>query len=150
MDGLLRHAQEEVPDDLETRKERERIRQFAYHHLTDTPKAIVSSEAIKAICDRHQVCQQCDDSNSLYQPVTLVKSLTVGVDVLPQAFQQEDTYLSGEISHLSEQDLRKRHLSKNRNSYHIYTGDNGPFHKVCCGCTNKKSKSPDCSQESVG
>lgn len=107
-DGLSRHPQEEVPDDLETRKERERIRQFAYHHLTDTPQAIVSSEAIKAICDRHQVCQQCDDSNSLYQPLTLVESLTVGVDALPQAFQQEDTYRSGEISHLSEQDLRKR------------------------------------------
>lgn len=284
-DGLSRRPQEEVPDDLETRKERERIRQFAYHHLTDAPQLVVSSEAIEAICDRHQVLQQCDDSDFLNQPVTLVESLAVGEHALPQAFQQEGTYQSGEISQLSEQDLRKRQradpeigmvikqLESNEKpcpktmpsglslwfkewnrlelkngvlfrkrqeqggeSYQLalpadlcdmvmkelhddmsfddgiertvdlirsrffwpkmllaveqkvktcercvrrktlpekaaplvniktsrplelvcmdflslHTGDNGPFHKVCCGCTNKKSESPDCSQESVG
>lgn len=107
-DGLSRRPQEEVPDDMETRKERERIRQFAYHHLTDTPQAVVSSEAIKSICDRHQVCQQCDYSDTLYQPVTLVESLAAGVDVVPEAFQQEDIYQSGEMSPFSEQDLKKR------------------------------------------
>ncbi|XP_051503420.1 uncharacterized protein K02A2.6-like [Myxocyprinus asiaticus] len=90
------------------RKERERIRQFAYHHLADTEQTVVSSEAIKDICEHHQVCQQCDYPDPLYQPVTLVESLAVGMDALPQAFQQEDTCRSGEVSHLSEQDLRRR------------------------------------------
>ena len=34
-DGLSRRPQEEVPDDLETQKEMERIKQFTHHHLTE-------------------------------------------------------------------------------------------------------------------
>ncbi|KAI5094884.1 hypothetical protein C0J45_14959, partial [Silurus meridionalis] len=56
--GLTRRPQEEVPDDLETQKERERIRQFTHHHLTEDSSTVVPAEVITAICERHQIDQR--------------------------------------------------------------------------------------------
>ncbi len=69
---------------------------------------VVSEEAVKAICERHQIGQSCDDPDLLHPSVTLVESLTVDVDALPQAFQQDDAYQITEIPQLSEESLRKR------------------------------------------
>ncbi|KAL1269573.1 hypothetical protein QQF64_031862 [Cirrhinus molitorella] len=104
-DGLSRRPQTEIPDDLETQKERERIRQFTHQHLTEEPSMVVSKEAVRAICERHQIGQPCDDHDHPHPSVTLVESLTVDVDALPQAFQQDDAYQIAEIPQLSEENL---------------------------------------------
>ncbi len=107
-DGLSRWPQAEIPDDLETQKEREIIRQFTHQHLIEEPSMVVSEEAVKAICERHQIGQSCDDPDLLHPSVTLVESLTVDVDALPQAFQQDDAYQITKIPQLSEESLRER------------------------------------------
>lgn len=106
-DGLSRRPQEEVPDDQETQKEMERIRQFTHHHLTEDSSMIVSAEAVEAICERHHLGQLCGNPGSSHLPVILVESLAIDVEALPQAFQQEDTYQFTEIPQLSEEDLRE-------------------------------------------
>lgn len=107
-DGLSRRPQTEIPDDLETQKERERIRQFTHQHLTNEQSMLVSEEEVRAICERHQIVQSGDDPDHLHPSVTLVESITVNVDALPQAFQQDDAYQITEIPQLSEENLRKR------------------------------------------
>ncbi len=63
---------------------------------------------MKAICERHQIGQSCDDPDILHPSVTLVESLTVDVDALPHAFQRDDAYQITEIPQLSEESLRER------------------------------------------
>lgn len=111
-DGLSRRPQAEIPDDLETKKERERIRQFTYHHLTgpssEVPSIIASAETVDAICERHQIKQAYHDPDVLHPSLTLVESLTVDVNALPQEFTQEDAYHFSGLPKLSEEDLRER------------------------------------------
>ncbi len=49
---------------------------------------VVSEEAVKAICERHQIGQSYDDPDLLHSSVTLVESLTVDVDALLKHFNR--------------------------------------------------------------
>lgn len=71
---------------------RHRKRGLTHHHLTEKPSMVVSEEVVKAMCECHQIRQSCKDPDLLHPSVTLVESLTVAVDALPQSFQQEDAY----------------------------------------------------------
>ncbi|KAJ8356812.1 hypothetical protein SKAU_G00196060 [Synaphobranchus kaupii] len=106
-DGLSRRHHGELMDDPMSQKERERIKQFTLHHMSEGEGLdIVLPRAVQAICEKHHVHQT---GNGLSHPsVTLVESLALHVDVIPSSFQQEDEHGLPVIPHLSEEDLRER------------------------------------------
>lgn len=95
---LSRRPHGELQDDAVLRKERERIERFTLHYLKDqeTPD-VVLLDAVKAICERHDVKWSHEDSTC--PPVTLVESLAVHSDALPSGFQQEDDHGLPVIGH---------------------------------------------------
>lgn len=98
-DGLSRRPNGQLTDDLESQKERERIKQFTLNHLeAEQGQQVMLPEVVKAICERHQIDQP--------SPVALVESLGVTADVLPQAFMDECDHGLPSIPRLSEDDLR--------------------------------------------
>lgn len=98
-DGLSRRPHGELSDDLTSQKERERIRQFTRHHLADL-------DVIQAICERNLVCQVTDnDSDSADPGITLVESLAISSDAIPNSFEQDG---SSVIPHLSEEELKDK------------------------------------------
>lgn len=92
-------------NDLESQKEQERIKQFTLNHLaeTDTDSPVILPEAVKAVCDRHQVNQSQDGHHSV--SITLAESLTMNAGALPREFQEENNHGLPVIPHLSEEDL---------------------------------------------
>ncbi|KAF7690223.1 hypothetical protein HF521_012027 [Silurus meridionalis] len=62
-DGLSRRPHGEPLDDLVSQKERERIKQFTLHHLMEPglESSGLTADAIKAICERHQVVGSSGD-----------------------------------------------------------------------------------------
>ncbi len=92
-------------NDLESQKEQERIKQFTLNHLAEIDKdsPVILPEAVKAVCEKHQVSQSPDG----HQPVsmTLAESLMMNAGTLPQEFQEEDDHGLPVIPHLSEEDL---------------------------------------------
>ncbi|KAJ8375581.1 hypothetical protein SKAU_G00061610 [Synaphobranchus kaupii] len=106
-DGLSRRHHGELMDDPMSQRERERIKQFTLHHMSEGEGLdIVLPRAVQAICEKHHVHQT---GNGLSHPsVTLVESLALHADVIPSSFQQEDEHGLPVIPHLSEEDLRER------------------------------------------
>ncbi len=78
-------------DDLISQKERERIKQFTLHHLAETGNEsdVLVADAVKAICERHQVIGLLKGPGLALSSITLVESLTHCVDTLPNEFQHE-------------------------------------------------------------
>lgn len=98
-DGLSRRPHGELLNDLTSRKEQERIRQFAQHHLVD-------SDVVQAICEKHHICQEmAEDSDSANPGITLVESLALSAAAIPESFEQEGSCI---IPHLSEEQLKKK------------------------------------------
>ena len=87
-----------------SQKERERIKQFTLHHLTDAEHTGVAfPKAVSAICERHVHNTNADPRFSL-PSVTLVESLALHSDALPNGFQVENDHGLPVIPHLSEED----------------------------------------------
>lgn len=82
-DGLSRHPHGEPLDDLVSQKERERIKQFTLHHLDEATaeNSVIMPEAIKDICERHQIRKFPNDCELLNPFFALVESLTLHADV---------------------------------------------------------------------
>lgn len=104
-DGLSRRPNGQLLNDLESQKEQERIKQFTLNHLSEIDKdlPLILPEAMKAVCEKHQVSQAQDE----HYPVlmTLVESLTMDAGALPQEFQEEYENGLPVIPHLSEEAL---------------------------------------------
>lgn len=106
-DGLSRRPHGELLDDWVSRKEGERIKQFALHHFMEqeAEPSVVLADTIKAICDRHQVVGSAENSSPSDISLTLIESLTCHEDALPKEFQQEDEHGLPDLPQLSPSSL---------------------------------------------
>ncbi len=108
VDGLSRHPHDRLADDFVSQKERKRIKQFTLHHLSESEQPTVLPAAVKALCERHQVYQSCDDSDlSCFQP-TVFESLCINASAVPLEFQQEDAHGFPILPQISEEELKER------------------------------------------
>lgn len=107
-DGVSRRSHGELQDDIASRKERERIKQFTLHCLKDQESpSVVLPDAIKAICERHDVQWSHECATHLNPSVTLVESLAIHSDALPRGFQQEDDHGLPVIGKWTEDEMRE-------------------------------------------
>ncbi|XP_073687797.1 uncharacterized protein [Garra rufa] len=107
-DGLSRRPNGQLMNDLESQKEQERIKQFTLNHLAEVDKhsPVILPEAVKAVCEKHQVSQSQDGHCPVW--MTLAESLTMNADALPQEFREEFEHGLPVVPYLSEEDLVNR------------------------------------------
>uniref|UniRef100_A0A3B3R4V1 Gypsy retrotransposon integrase-like protein 1 n=1 Tax=Paramormyrops kingsleyae TaxID=1676925 RepID=A0A3B3R4V1_9TELE len=112
-DALSRRPHGPPEDDHASKKESERIRQFALHHLSDVEAShTVPQDVIQAICDRH-LTNILKDSNAetLSPGLTLVESLAHQSTAIPGCFQEEQAGGFPLIPSFSEEELRDQQRS---------------------------------------
>lgn len=106
-DGLSRRPHGELINDVQSRKEQERISQFVERHLadTDTIKLVDSDVVVQAICRNHlvKVSDDCQDSG-----VTLVESLTLSADAIPDIYVSEEHHGLPTIPALSQSEIKDK------------------------------------------
>lgn len=107
-DALSRRPHGAPEDDPTSRKESERIRQFALHHLSDAGTShTVSRDVVQAICERHTVIIAEDSHAEVPNPgLALVESLAHHSTAIPDCFQEEQVDGFPLIPSLSEDELR--------------------------------------------
>ncbi|CAI5682868.1 unnamed protein product [Oreochromis niloticus] len=96
------------PDQPEL-KEWDRIRRFTQHHLSHPGDIeVVNPEVVQAICER-QLIYCADNAMDCDGSISLVESLAISADAVPDSFGHEDG-LGGLpiIPNLSEEDLRDK------------------------------------------
>lgn len=87
-DSLSRRPNSGWRNDITSKKELERIRQFTLNHLLDDDVLTVPAEVIQAICDKHVVHHK---SVGCGGPLfALVESLAMHVDAIPCSFDQNE------------------------------------------------------------
>ncbi|KAG1933335.1 interleukin-1 receptor accessory protein-like 1-A [Pimephales promelas] len=106
-DALSRRPQDRPLDDLISQKECERIKKFTLHYLAESEQPMILPAAVKALCERHQVYQSCTDPDMSYSQPTVFESLSLGVDGIPQEFQQEDAHGLPILPQMSEEKLKE-------------------------------------------
>lgn len=67
---------------------------------------MILPEAVKAVCEKHQVSQSQNEHCSV--GMTLAESLTMNADILPHKFQVENDHGLPVIPHLSEEYLAEQ------------------------------------------
>lgn len=108
-DALSRRPHGNLRDDLPSQKEWDRIRRFTQHHLSDPGDIeMVNPEVVQAICER-QLVYCADNAMDCDGSISLVESLAISADAVPDSFGHEDG-LGGLpiIPNLSEEDLRDK------------------------------------------
>ncbi|XP_070409443.1 uncharacterized protein [Nothobranchius furzeri] len=108
-DTLSRRPHSNLHDDLPSQKEWDRIRCFTQHHLSDPEDIeVVKPEVVQAICER-QLIYCADNAKVCDGGISLVESLAISADAVPDSFGHEDG-LGGLpiIPNLSEEDLRDK------------------------------------------
>ncbi|CAI5655207.1 unnamed protein product [Oreochromis niloticus] len=108
-DALSRRPHGNLRDDLPSQKEWDRIRRFTQHHLSDPGDTeVVNPEVVQAICER-QLIYCADNAMDCDGSISLVESLAISADAVPDSFGHEDG-LGGLpiIPNLSEEDLRDK------------------------------------------
>ncbi|KAJ8011861.1 hypothetical protein DPEC_G00062680 [Dallia pectoralis] len=105
-DALSRRLHGDLRDDPSFQKEWDRIRRFTQHHLPDPDNIeAVDQGVVRAICERKRIyC--ANDGMSKDGSISLVESLAISGDAVPDSFEREDE-LGGLpiVPHLSEADL---------------------------------------------
>lgn len=112
-DGLSRRPHGNLVDDLASQKERERICQFTEHHLSN-PENIdaVDQEVVHAICERQLVYHSTAETLGSDANISLVESLALSADAVPDSFVQEERHGGMSIVPLlSEVDIRNSQRS---------------------------------------
>lgn len=104
-DGLSRRPHGEILVDAQSKKEQERIVRFPQRHLADPEIQVVNQDAVKAICESHLVGLTNDPWST---GITLVESLTVSVDAIPESYVAEDQHGLPVIPSLSHADLKMK------------------------------------------
>uniref|UniRef100_A0A8P4K456 Gypsy retrotransposon integrase-like protein 1 n=1 Tax=Dicentrarchus labrax TaxID=13489 RepID=A0A8P4K456_DICLA len=107
-DGLSRRPHGELSNDLKSQKEQERICQFTQTHLADLGIG-VSQDIVHAICERHLVCMATDECRGNDEAMTLVQSLAISPEALPDSFVNERQHGGPpDLPHLSEREIRDK------------------------------------------
>lgn len=114
-----------------SRKESERIKQFALSHLGDsTSLDTVSLDVIRAICEKHLATGVGKhDSNILSPGLTLVESLAHQSTAHPESFQEKKLDGSPSIPPFAKDELRQMQISDsaiNAVVGPVETGENPP------------------------
>lgn len=105
-DGLSRRPQGELVNDVQSRKEQERVSRFVERHLTDTAtKELVGSDVVQAICQNHFVKIRSDSHDS---GVTLVESLTISAEAIPDIYASEELHGLPTIPALSQLEIKDK------------------------------------------
>ena len=105
-DGLSRRPHELYLDEGQSEKEKDRISRFAQQHLADGSLEDVSSDVVTAICQSSMV-RTLNDPYDL----TLVESLTVSADAIPESYVEENGHGLPVIPSLSHLDLKEKQRS---------------------------------------
>lgn len=108
-DALSRRPHGNLHDDPSSQKEWDRICQFTQHHLSDSDNIeAVDQGVVRAICER-QLIYCANDGMGRDGSISLVESLAISGDAVPDSFEQEDEFGGLPIvPHLSEADLRNK------------------------------------------
>ncbi|RXN11607.1 Retrovirus-related Pol polyprotein from transposon 412 [Labeo rohita] len=105
-DGLSRRPHGELVNDVQSRKEQERVSRFVERHLANNDNTeLVGSDVVQAICQNHLVKIR-DDSQDI--GVTLVESLTITADAIPDFYLSEELLGLPTIPVLSQSELRDK------------------------------------------
>ncbi|XP_037829581.1 uncharacterized protein LOC112450694 [Kryptolebias marmoratus] len=102
-DGLSRRPHGELVNDVQSRKEQERVSRFVECHLEDTNTTeLVDSEVVHAICQNHlvKIRSDCHDSG-----ITLVESLTISAEAIPDVYGSEEHHGLPTIPALSQSEI---------------------------------------------
>lgn len=104
-DGLSRRPHGMLVDDDAELEEKERIKQFTSHHLASLPDHLnLPADVVTAVCHRH-LLRESDD----YLPsFTLVESLALHVEAVPDIYCEEDLIGHETVPTFSEVELRER------------------------------------------
>ena len=102
-DGLSRRPHDPYLDEGQSEKERDRISRFTQQHLADSSIEDVSSDVVNAICQSSLV-RTVGDPHAL----TLVESLAISADAIPDSYVEESLHGLPVIPSLSHLDLKEK------------------------------------------
>ena len=107
-DGLSRRPHDTLPEDPASLEERERIQQFASHHLSSFPnQKDIPADTVTVLCNRHLLSQADDDLPS----ITLVESLALTADAVPDVYGEAEMLGCSTITTYSEEELQQHQRS---------------------------------------
>uniref|UniRef100_A0A3B1JYN6 Gypsy retrotransposon integrase-like protein 1 n=1 Tax=Astyanax mexicanus TaxID=7994 RepID=A0A3B1JYN6_ASTMX len=106
-DGLSRRPHGELTNDAVSRKEQERIQQFANTHLEGSD-VCVSQDVVKAICEKHFVRHTLDECQQDNDMVAHIHSLVVSSGSIPDGFVDEEQSGLPVIPQMSEEEIQNQ------------------------------------------
>ncbi len=106
-DGLSRRPHDDLPPDDAFLEGRERMKHFASHHLSSSSDQILPPDTVTALCSRHLLGEDDDNLPS----VTLVESLALHADAVPDTYWGMEALGSSIIPTFSEADLQHHQRS---------------------------------------
>lgn len=106
--GVSRRPHDDLPEDDAFLEEREQMKLFASHHLSFPPNHLdLPSDTVIALCSRHLLQEACGN----LPPVTLVESLALHADAVPDAYGEVEALGCSIIPAFSKADLQHHQRS---------------------------------------
>lgn len=104
-DGLSRcpHPDDQHKPDLALQDEEDRVQRFITQFLQDDRRADFPSEAVRAVCQRHQCVSATSTVSDFPLPVP-VECLEIGASAIPVGFSQPDEFGSCMLPQMSLED----------------------------------------------
>lgn len=107
-DGLSRRPHNGHLDDSQSQKEQDCISCFTQQHLADSSSTeVISLDVVDAICQGCLV-KASPDSDPSHSTITLVESLALSADAIPDSYVVEDQHGLPVIPLLSYHDLKEK------------------------------------------
>lgn len=121
-DGLSRRPHDTVDDDYASLEEKERMKQFASHHLSSSPnRQDVTADTFSVLCHRHLL----GESDNSLPSITLVESLALHTDAVPDVYADDGTLGCSVIPTYSEVELQQHQRSDPIIGYVVNMLENG-------------------------
>ncbi|KAJ8004302.1 hypothetical protein DPEC_G00157720 [Dallia pectoralis] len=107
-DGLSRRPHDALPEDHASLEERERIKQFASHHLSSyLDQRNLPADTVTVLCSRHLLGETDDGLPS----ITLVESLALTAEAVPDIYGEAEELGCSTIPTYSKTDLQQHQRS---------------------------------------
>lgn len=105
-DGLSRRPHGELVNDAQSKKEQERVSRFVERHLVDKDTTeLINHDVLQAICQSHLI-KNIDDNKDC--GFTLVESLTISTEAIPDIYGAEDEHGLPTVPALSKTELKEK------------------------------------------